>query len=261
MSVDIDLGSSVCIQQIVSGTGNFVSTLPAKHLGRAYLSHGSSGAELRFRARHFGADGNNIQIRLLDTGIVQTTTMISQVGQLVTVTLRRNGSVILATAQEVADAINNWQNPSNASQGAPLVAWAGGTSAVTALATTSLAGGLDPEIVGSQLKFTGATNASGGVFYFEQTEPLVIRQVETKVTVPSGTGTVSFKIANLTPGLEIIAAETITITSGAVSTSVTETSFGDTAFILLPRQAFIVDAAYVGTARVYARRESRFSNL
>jgi hypothetical protein len=105
MSVDIDLGSSVCIQQIVSGTGNFLSTLPAKHLGRSYLSHGAGAAELRFRARRFGADGNNVHIRLLDTGIVQTATLVSQVGQVFTVTLRRNGVSILATAQEVADAI------------------------------------------------------------------------------------------------------------------------------------------------------------
>lgn len=205
-------------------------------------------------------DGNSVQIRLLDTGAVQTSTVVSQVGQVVTVTLRRSGVAITATADEVADAINNWQNPGNPAQGSPLVAWPGGTSVVTALAQTALAGGLDPEIVGSQLKFTGATNAAGGVFYFEQTEPLIIRQVHTKMTVPSGTGTVTFKIGNLTPGLEIIAAETITIASGAVSTSVTDTSFAEP-LVLLPRQAFIVDAAYVGCARVYARRESRYSNL
>ena len=261
MSVDIDLGSSTCIQQTISGTGNFVSTLPAKHLGRAYLSHGSSTAELRFRARRFGTDGNSIQVRLVDPGVTQTATTISQTGQVVTVTLRRNGSSILATAQEVADAINNWTNPSNPSQGSPIVAWAGGGGVVAALAATSLAGGLNPEIVGSQLKFTGATNASGGVFYFEQTEPVIIRQIETKFTIASGSGTVTFKIANLTVGLEIIAAESIAITSATVSDTATEASFGDVGYILLPRQALIVEAAYPGCARVYPRRESRFSNL
>lgn len=261
MSVDIDLGSSTCIQQVISGTGNFLSTLPARHLGRAYLSHGSSTAELRFRARRLGADGNSIQIRLVDTGTTQTTTLVNQVGQVVSVTLRNSGSAITATASEVADAINNWQNPLNPSLGAPLVAWAAGSGVVTALSATSLAGGLDPTIVGSQLKFTGATNANGGVFYFEQTEPLIIRQVEAKFTIPSGSGTVTFKIANLTPGLEIISAESISVTSAAVSNTVTEASFGDVGYILLPLQAFIVDAAYPGTARVYGRRESRFSNL
>jgi hypothetical protein len=260
MAVSFDLSSVVSMQQLLTGPG----TYNGSYVGRASLDVGGGGALVRYRARAYGLDGNSVTVEQFDSGapnVVPVTTVQLLSANSVRVILRRSAGAILATADEVANAINNFRNSSNPTQQLPVVAHAGGTSVVAAAAATPLAGGADPTIVAPQLKFT--TAGAGGLFYFDQTDPLVIRQMECQFVGMVGAVNVSFQIANLDAGLEPIAAETATIFSGAVNVGQPFVSFADASFLLLPRQAFLVVPAspLTGMARVNVQREARFSAI
>jgi hypothetical protein len=262
MAVELDTGTTICIQHTLSGTARFTGA----HLGRAFTDFGTGTHLVRVRARKYGADANQIGVSLIDIGAPQVVanTSVRLIGNnQLQVTLRRSSAAILATADEVAAAINHYLSVTNpALTQAPVVATSGGTGVVAAATMTLLTKGMDPVIVTPQVKFTSAVDA-GGLFYFDQIEPLVVRQMECSFSDPGGTLKVAFKLANLDEGLEVISAETATLFEGTITSTQRYVSFGDANFILLPRQAFIIDAGSVvtGIARVYARRESRFSNM
>jgi hypothetical protein len=255
-AIDFDLGSSACMQQVLTGTGRFTGVF----MGRAMLDIGAGPTLTRFRARQYGADGNNISVELVNAGAgaVVPATVASLVGGVnVKVTLRRNAGAILATAAEVASAVNNYRNVSNPLQMLPVVCHAGGVGVVAASGPTSLAGGIDPDVVTPQYKFD-LIDTNGGLFYFDQTEPISITQMECMFDAPAIADTVYFKIANLDAGLEPIAAETVTDFTATITPTQIWASFVDAPIILLPRQAFLVYGLNrKGLARVYAKRESR----
>ncbi len=259
--LQFDLGTTTCLQQKLSGTGVFNGS----HMGRATVDLGSSGSLVRFRARRYGADGNNLRVALVDAGAgtAVSVTNVQLVGNnLVNVNLRRTTGAIVATADEVANAVNNYLNTNNPSQQLPVVAYAPGTSVVVAAAATNLAGGLDPTIMAPQVKFEAA-NVNGGLIYFDQDVPIVVRQLECYFSDPGGSESVSFKVANLTTGLEVDASEAITIFTATVTTSQRYASFAAANFIMLPHQCLQIITSgptLSGVARVYARRESQFAS-
>ncbi len=256
MGLQFDLTTAVSMQQTIDSPGEY----DGSHVGRATADLGSGGALVRIRAREFGSDGNSISIEFYDAGapnIVLTTTVQIVSLNVIKVNLRRSAGAILATADEVADAINNFRVTLNPSQKLPIVAHPDGTSVVTAIAATLLSGGLDPEIVAPMVKFT--TTDNGGLFYFDQTEPLVILQMECNFTGMAGPTVVSFQMANLDPGLEVIPAETAELFNGTVDVGTPYISFVDSKIIFLPRQAFLIVASGItGVARIVVERLETF---
>jgi hypothetical protein len=234
-----DLTSAVGMQQSLPGSGYFTGS----YVGRASVDIGGGGTLVRYRAQSYGTDGNNLTVEQYDVGaptVVPTTTVQLTGTTAVRVILRRSSGAILATADEVAAAINNFQNTNNPTQKLPVVAHNGGTSVVSAAAPTPLTGGLDPQLVAPLAKWT--TTSNGGLFYFDQTEPIVVMQMSCAFANISGSQTIQFQLANLDAGLEPIAAETATLFSGDVSSSQPYVSFADSKFIMLPYQAFLIVA-------------------
>ena len=106
----IQNGLSFLVQQSVTGTGVFNGSEYGRAQGRfPFAALPNSDNVVRISARLYGLEGNNYQLQLVDPGIGTnnpSTTAVIQ-GSRVVVTLRRSsGGGLLATAQEVADAIN-----------------------------------------------------------------------------------------------------------------------------------------------------------
>lgn len=263
MNITLDLGSTVCIQQTLTGSGVFNGS----RLGRASLSitDGSSHTVL-VQATNYGASANSITVGIVDTGagtVVSNTFVQFLSATSILVTLKRTSGAITATAADIVNAINGYLNANNPTQQLPIVAslvangtWAAGVAAAP------LVGGIDPTIVAPMFKFTAASTTNAGLFYFNQTQPMVVRQIECVFSTPGSSQTATISKANLDPGLSVISAETVVILSTAVTSSILNVAYVDTNIPLLPYQAILIGCPTVqGTCRVYARNEAAFPNL
>lgn len=137
------VGTSFIVQQQTSGTGRFL----AAEYGRARVTipNGDANAVVRIAAKLYGALGNSLTVEFVDrgSGIAVPATTISQTGPALRVVLRRlSGGAPLATANEVAAAINSF----GAFTGTPVAAIAGGdgTGVCSGYIPQSLTGGKNP---------------------------------------------------------------------------------------------------------------------
>lgn len=256
-SVQFDLTSVAAMQQIVGAPGAY----DGSYVGRASVTFGAGASLVRCRARRYGTDGNNLTVQLYDAGapnVVAATTATLVSANAVRVSLRRNAGALLATADEVAAAINGFRNSNNPAQQLPVVCHSGGAGVVAAAAATALTGGLDPQLVAPLVKFT--TTANGGLFYFDQTEPLVVRQMLGKFAGMGGPVDIAVQVANLDGGLDSISAETATIFTGNVDVTQPYVSFADASFLLLPYQAVLIvpTAPLTGMVQLQVQYESAF---
>lgn len=237
MRVEFDLSASTCVQQTVSGAFTGVDA------GRAQYSYGAGNAVLTFKSRTLGADGNLYYIRVTDVGAgVVPTTIAKYSADILTldVVLRRNAGGILATAAEVAAAVQ-------AISQCPVLCEYGGTGASSpaALAVTALSGGVDPTLVSQGLWKFATTN--GGLFYFNQRRPIVVSQFEATL---GGSVAWTLGIVNLDNVRAGIAAERAVI-AGATGTAVFAQNL-----VLVPRQGLQLIAAQTGFARTTVRFEA-----
>lgn len=249
--LDLGLGSTVCLQHKLSGTGVFNGST----LGYAKYTYSSGGASFVVRSRALGTEGNAYSIQLVNvgTGREVTTTTAKLEGVVLKVYLKRTTSAITATATEVVNAINAL--PSGNKFIAALVTAA---TIPAALAATPLTGGLDATGTAGLYKFTPAANTAGGLFYFDQKTPWFIRGFAGSF---SGVITPTVSIVNVDDGLNVVSGESIVVYSQSLAGSPYDFTYASIELPLLPGQALLVSAAAQGVVRVYARPEGMLSRL
>ena len=254
----IDLGSVILVEQNCIGTGVFDGT----DFGKAKLTLGVGISQVRISAFKYGTDANNLLVEFVDggAGTTRNETVVDLSGSIYSVHLRRNPGAILATATEVALAINKAFREQNY----PIVAIAAGSGVVVPVIPTPLTGGINPVINEGETIYTyDRTNLNGGLFTFENKVPLIVRQFEAKFQA-SGLATVKFSRINLNSALEPIPStevpffvwDDIDVTKPDISTS-------DVRVILHPYQAIKVSClpAFSGLVRIDVRKEANFPYL
>lgn len=244
-----DLASINVLQQKVSGTGTFTGV----EVGRAYRTFGSGSSELIFKARGLGLDGNDFKVALLNPGRAQPTTKVRYEGDTYKVYLRHDGSGIVATADEVAALVNNDAD-------LPFYAANGGTGVVSTASVQNLANGLAPLTrYNSQFRLVGATNANGGLFFFDQEEPVRVICVAGRFTL-GGDAAVKVEAVPLTSGLAPIEEEATTLHAETIAQVTANFRLADD-FVLHRGEACRVTINAPGVVRVFFHRVPRDANI
>lgn len=256
----VDAGTVFLVEQNCSGTGVFNGT----NFGKATLTLGAGISQVKFTSFLYGTNSNNIKIQLLDegAGVTRTSTAVEFTGSDFIIHLRRNPSMILATADEVAAVVNEFFNKQNG----PVVAIGGGSGIVVPTSPTFMSGGISPAINfgGSIFTFT-RSNLNGGFFHLENKPgtPLIVRDFEAKFQA-SGSATVTFSRVNLNSNLEEIAGTSIPFyVWDDLDVSKPDISVNDIRVLIQPFQAVKVEcsASFTGLVRLNVRRESNFPYL
>lgn len=243
----IDPSVAALLQHSISGTGNFTGV----EVGRASRTMGAGAAAVTVRATELGAAGNSFHVQLVNPGGVVGQTKTRWVDPThLKVYLRRSSLAILATAQEVADAINATPGTAN------VMAFAGGTDPVLAAADAALAGGLDPVITNAEYRLTPAANVPGGLFFFGHDDAIEVLQITGRFPGLGGSTNAKVQIVSLGPGNVPIEAEAFTFFTATLD-GTTADFFCDKRPILGPRQAVRVLMAAPGVAQVLVRRAER----
>jgi hypothetical protein len=168
--------------------------------------------------------------------------------------LRRSTVAILATAAEVVAAINEYTptNPGFSKISRMFRAGLIGDGVVTAVAPTLFTGGLTPTWLQGSTKIVLPGGANGGLFYYDQEGPWMVRSVVGKFSV---SGPIRVKICNVTPDLRVITAESFTLFTATTD----DFTVSDIQHPLMPDQAILVITeapGAQGVAQVTARAES-----
>lgn len=260
----ISTGNPFMVQQSVSGTGVFNGSEYGR--AKATLPNGDPNAVVRVSARLYGSTSNAYSVELVDRGasIVVPQTVIEQTGAAIRVILRRSSSAILATAQEVAAAINAL----GVAGGVCAIYGGTGNGVVSAAAAVLLTGGVNPVDRAdnhTQYVYVHPVNTSGGFFYFEQEETITVRQFECKFVVPGGTYSVTVSRVNLNENLEPILAEAVPcFVHDLLTVSKPDIAFADVGILLHPRQGLLVEVdggGLPGVVRFDVRKGARYPYL
>lgn len=167
------LGLKYFVQQKISGTGTFDGTEYGRARRTVDSGVGANGI-IAYAAKQLGTVGNALTIQYIDigAGLTQAATQITQTGPVIKVILRRSSGALLATATEVAAAIN--AAATNLDPAYAIRARVTGTGSSVVAATSALAftGGADPTIDRNQYFWNVPTNGNGGFFHFEQEYPI-----------------------------------------------------------------------------------------
>jgi hypothetical protein len=186
MDIDFDQNSPICLQTKTTGT------IDGTGVGYGYYAYVSGGTVGRFRARTSKLlVGAELTITLKNPGTVEN--VVSVQGPNVVVLLKHNGAIITGTMAEVALALDAFRGP--AGQLSPIVAGVTTDGVMTALARTSLAGGLDYTIVRGLIQ-ANLGSANGGLIYFNSKSPIAVVQIE--VDYP---GTPKLELVSVDSGL------------------------------------------------------------
>lgn len=260
----VTTGVTFAVEATVSGTGGFDG---ATERGRASVTIPGpiSSGNVIVRAKRYGVLANAYTIQFVDPGAGQTNpvTTVSQIGTAIFVRLRRNSGGILATADEVARAINAFGDytfpiSADAVSSSPTV--------VQAVATTPLAGGLDPFSIdlAGRIFYSKFTNQNVGVFYFENTfDAVQIRKVQCNFVV-GGACKLKIETVAMTPGLGLDTTRKGPVLEADISPSTPDFGITDIRDPLLPYQALLVRCLdgssnpQPGFVRVEARREANY---
>lgn len=243
---NIESGYPILVQQVVSGTGVFNETEYGRAKAQYPASPGDPNAVVRVSAKLYGTAPNAYTVAFVDagSGVTVSATTVSQSGPAISVRLRRNSGAILATANEVATALNN------ANLGICAVANGTGNGVVAPQAATAITNqksGADPALFGpNQLQYHWyiPVNSDGGLFYFEQQRTVIVRQFEANFTISSGTYTVTIKRANLNSALEVISTESVPVfVYDALTSSQPDIAVLDFDVLLHPQQALLVSTS------------------
>lgn len=250
------------VQQSVTGGGTFDGTAYGRALGRFPGPGGAAAANVvRISSRLMGALSNAYKLTLYDLGagtnVPVTTAQL--VGAQVLVTLRRTiMDGVLATAQEVASAINAAQLPVVASYELT------GNGVVAPMVGTfidNLTSGADAALRGpnaNQFIWSLPSGDDGGLFYFENREDLIVPQFEALFSgFGAGAETVTISRENLDSNLEPISGESVPVFVWSSLTSVRpDIAFTGENIILHPYQALsvVVTGGLSGVVRFDARR-------
>ncbi len=227
----------------------------AVEYARAKCTIGPGGSQIRASAKVLGTGPNGYRLSLINPGVTTTSTTVTQVGADFEVRLRRSSTVVLATPQEVATAINAANLPIRC-------AWSG-TTAMTQALLQSFTGGAEPtrkDPTGTRFEWERTTTQLGGFFYFGNLDhSLVITGIELAFTGLSSTA-IPFSIerVNLDDGLEPVSASAMPVLIGEVSSANPTCAVnGIDGIILPPYQALLVKCAALGRCHITAQRLMR----
>jgi len=256
----VPIGVNFLVSQKTSGTGQFTGADYGR--ARVTLTNADPNAHVRVASKLYGAPSNAITVELVDQGAgnAVATTRVEQAGAAIRVILRRaSGGAPLATSAEVASAINGFV----ASPGGPAgpigaVAGGDGTGVVSAIAPTALTGGVDPSVSGYHAFRWAAGDTAFGLFHVEQESAVLVRQMDAKFTVPSGTRTLTVSRAPLNDAFEPDLTEAVPLLEYTNLTSATPNlAASDMNWLLPPRWALVVttSVALAGIVRFDFRRD------
>lgn len=254
------IGDTFVVQHMVTGTGVFDGT----DRGRARRTITfTGGGVVRFASRTYGAASNGYTLRFVDPGGVYTTTKVEQITSEIKVTLRRDGSGILTTPQELTDAINAVQDPSF-----PVTAYCQTTTGLAnAIASTPLANGANPTRVVQNYFTWEYANLNAGFFGFENLDPIVIRSLSFKaISLPGNTILNWYKVPMVADFAvrrppDFVVDEATPIYTIEMTTAEPFLNITDIREVLLPCEALLLVTATAGVAKVALRREGRFPYL
>lgn len=256
----LNLGDEFEIQQRIVG-----GTFTGADYGRASvtLSAFAGGtSQLRVKSRRYGVSSNVYSIQLVDqgSGVTVSLTTVQLVGSAIKVTLRRDSVTgILATPQEVADAINavtDYEFPVRAEivgSGSPLA---------SAVSATLLTGGLDPSVSGNNKVFLWDSGSTPqGFFHFENDfDSVIITQISFEFTSPPSADVVVYRM-DLTSAYSPIASRTTKELVRPITGSTPDFSLSNWNLVVLPQQAIQVVFNAGGFVRIVGRKRGRFPYL
>jgi len=262
----IQNGLSFLVQQSTVAGGAFTGAEYGRAIGRFPLA-AAPGANnvVRISARLYGLDGNAYRLQMVDpgSGVNNLATTVAEQGSTIVVTLRRSiAGGILATAQEVADAINRAR--------LGVAAWyeGNGNAVVAPQAATlinNVRSGVNAALRGpdaQQYIWSLPAAVNGGFFYFEQEQPVVAHQFEAKFDIPSGGPfTVTVSRVNLTPNLEPIPSESIPVfVWDQLTPSRPDIAIADMGVTLHPLQALqvVTSSSLTGIVRFDVRKSPSY---
>lgn len=262
----LNIGETFVVQQTVTGTGVFDGT----DRGRARRTITfTGGGVIRFASRTYGSASNTYTIQMIDPGGIKTSTTVEQVTNAIRITLRRDGSGILATPQEIADAVNRVPDLSF-----PVQAYASNTTGVAnAVGVTSLTGGANPSRTENVRTSEGTyftweyANLNAGFFGFENLDPIVIRALEFKAISLPGPTIINWYSVPVVPDYavrrpsEFVVDEATPIYTVEMTTDQPFLNITDIRHILMPNEVLLLVTATAGVAKVRLRREGRFPYL
>lgn len=237
------IGHKFFVQYAVSGTGAFTGAEYGR--ARATVDPGlGANAIVYLASRLYGAASNTLTVEYVDAGVGVTVaaTTVTQLGSAIRVQLRRSTIAVLATASEVAAAINAFTAYS--APGFAVTARAGGTGAtvVTAMAPVAFSGGADPLREGSQFLWTVPTNGNAGLVHFENDVPMWVLGFSARFNVLlPGPFTVSVARVRLDRDFTPVAGESVNwFVFGGLTPSAIDISYTDVRQIIHPGQGLLV---------------------
>lgn len=257
------VGHKFLIQYAVSGTG----ALDGSEYGRARLTVDPGlgpNAIVYFASKLYGSASNALTVEYVDAGagVTVVATTVTQVGSAIRVLLRRSAVAILATAAEVADAVNAFTAYS--SPGFAVAARAGGTGAsvVAAIGPLTFTGGADPTRIGSQFLWTPPVNVNAGFVQLENPFPMWILGFSARFSVLlPGPFTVSLQRVRLEADLTPILAEAVNLfIFGGLTPSAVDIAYTDVKQLIHPGQGILVttSAPLAGFFNIDVMRAAEF---
>lgn len=215
--------------------------------GVASHQFGASTAGVIVSALRPGVSGNALRIALVNVGACNRTALLKE-GADWKVRLRHNGTSILATAAEVADAINlrPYNPPAETPFRASLVST--GAAAVAAAGATALAGGID--VTAGVVPSITAVNA--GVFEFDEGDDHVVEEIRGAFSGIGISAALTVSVAKLHGGYPVAAGTYQVVGATVLAAAQWYASQGS---IYIPKgYGLVVDIGAAGRVQVVARR-------
>lgn len=253
----VPVGVSFLVSQRVSGTGRFNGSDHGR--ARSTVANVDPNAVVRLAARRYGVEANALTVEFVDRGVgnAVAATRVERAGSALRVVLRRGtGGAPLATAAEVAAAINGFApetgNPVGAAYGGD------GTGVVSAAAPQPFAGGAAPATDRIYSYRWAPANTDLGFFHVEQESPVLVRQLQARFTVPSGTRRLIVSRVPVNRAFEADLAEAVPLLDYAgLTTAAPDLTVSDVNWILPPGWALVAetDVSLAGVVRMDFRRD------
>ncbi len=241
MLISFDQQKPICFQQKTASGGAFNGTL----VGYGILAYSAGGGVGRFRAREQKLLATNeLQIALINLGVLTPKTTVKNQNGKVFVYLKRSSSAITALLSEVATALDNFRDENG--KGSPILLGVSTDATATAVSLTALVGGLDFTVDNGIVKATVTSTTNAGLFFFNNPRPLAVIQIE--AVYP---GTEKVEIVSVDRGLNTSDPTDIT---GLLTTGI---FLGGSSrpIIIAPTQALVFSngSAGVGFVRVWCQ--------
>jgi hypothetical protein len=257
------VGHKFLIQYTVSGTGFFDGT----EYGRARLTVDPGlGADsvVYFASKLYGSASNALTVEYVDAGpgVIVGATTVTQIGPAIRVLLRRSAAAVLATAAEVAAAVNAFTAYNSPGYAISARAGGNGTGVVAAIGPLSFTGGADPIRVGSQFLWTVPTNGNAGFVHLENSFPMWILGFSARFNVLlPGPFTVSLARVRLEPDFTPILSEAVNFfVFNGLTPSAPDIAYTDVKQLIHPGQGILVttSAPLTGFFNIDVTRAAEF---